>query len=77
MRQTTTAGMRHDEGKTTSFMRNGAEPIDSAARGTHRGWGFLPCTDNGARLSRNPRRIFFLGVSYLTLLDLFLNDALG
>jgi hypothetical protein len=36
MRQTTTAGVCHDEGKTTSFMRNQAKPIDSAARGTHR-----------------------------------------
>jgi hypothetical protein len=34
MRQTTTAGVCHDEGKTTSFMRNEAEPIDSATRGT-------------------------------------------
>jgi hypothetical protein len=30
MRQTTTAGVCHDEGKTTSFMRNQAKPIDSA-----------------------------------------------
>jgi hypothetical protein len=32
-------------------------------------------TDNGARLSRNPRKNFFLSVNYLTLLDRFLNDA--
>jgi hypothetical protein len=31
--------------------------------------------DNGARLSRNPRKNFFLSVNYLTLLDRFLNDA--
>jgi hypothetical protein len=31
--------------------------------------------DNGARLSRNPRKNFFLSVSYLTLLNRFLNDA--
>jgi hypothetical protein len=37
MRQTTTAGVRHDEGKATNFMRDEAEPIDSAASGTHSG----------------------------------------
>ena len=31
--------------------------------------------DNGARLSRNPRKDFFLSVNYLTLLNGFLNDA--
>ena len=31
--------------------------------------------DNGARLSRNPRKNFLLSVNYLTLLDRFLNDA--
>jgi hypothetical protein len=31
--------------------------------------------DNGTRLSRNPRKNFFLSVNYLTLLDRFLNDA--
>jgi hypothetical protein len=34
---TTMVAVCHDEGKTTSFMRNEAEPIDSAARGTHLG----------------------------------------
>jgi hypothetical protein len=55
------------------------EPIDSAARGTHRGLGLFAMDaqkpDNGARLSRNPRKNFFLSVNYLTLLDRFLNDA--
>jgi hypothetical protein len=30
--------------------------------------------DNGARLSRIPRNTFFLSVTYLTLLNRFLND---
>ena len=29
-------------------------------------------TDNGARLSHNPRKNFFLSVNYVTLLDQFL-----
>ena len=44
-----------------------------------RAFCFLPMDpqkpDNGARLSRNPRKNFFLSVNYLTLLDRFLNDA--
>jgi len=63
LRQTTTAGVRHDEGKAPRFMRHEA--------GTHR----VHCPrhpsrlalfamdaqkpDNGARLSRNPRKNFF------------------
>ena len=31
--------------------------------------------DNCARLSRNPRKNFFLSVNHLTFLDQFLNDA--
>ena len=31
--------------------------------------------DNGARLSHNPRKNFFLSVNYLTPLNRFLNDA--
>src|SRR6516225_11323133 len=71
--------VRHDEGKATSFMRDEA--------GTHRfrrprhpsrlelfGHG-RPKTRHGVRLSRNPRKNFFLSVNYLTLLDRFLNDA--
>jgi hypothetical protein len=54
MRQTTTAGVRHDEGKAKSFMRPRREPIDSAARGTHRGLGLFAMDaqkpDNGAHL---------------------------
>jgi hypothetical protein len=79
MRQTTTAGVRHDEGKAPSFMRHEA--------GTHRfrcpqhpsrlGLFAMDAQkpDNGARLSRDPRKSFFLSVNYLTLLDRFLNDA--
>ena len=33
--------------------------------------------DNGARLSRNPRKNFFLSVNSLTPLDPFQNDAEG
>jgi hypothetical protein len=54
------------------------EPIDSAARGTHRGLGLChgrPKPDKGARLSRDPGKDFFLSVNYFTLLDRFLNDA--
>ena len=79
MPQTTTAGARHDESKATSFMREEA--------GTHRfrcprhpsrlGLFAMDAQkpDNGARLSRNPRKNFFLSVDYLTLLNRFLNDA--
>jgi hypothetical protein len=31
--------------------------------------------DNGARLSGNPKKNFFISVTYLTLLNRFLNDA--
>jgi hypothetical protein len=37
MRQTTTAEVRHDEGKATMFMRPEAGATDSAAGGTHLG----------------------------------------
>jgi hypothetical protein len=37
LRDITTAGARHDQGKATSFMRDEGEPVDSAACGTHRG----------------------------------------
>jgi hypothetical protein len=79
MRQTTTAGVRHNEDKAPRFMRHEA--------GTHRfrcprhpsrlGLFAMDAQkpDNGARLSRNPRKNFFLSVNYLTLLDRFLNDA--
>jgi hypothetical protein len=71
--------VRHDEGKATSFMRDEA--------GTHRfrrprhpsRLGLFAMNaqkpDNGARLSRNPRKDFFLSVNYLTLLNRFLNYA--
>lgn len=32
-------------------------------------------SDNCARLSRNPKKNFFLSVNYLTLPNRFLNDA--
>jgi len=37
MRQTTTAGVRHDEGKASTFVRNEAATHRFAARGTHCG----------------------------------------
>jgi hypothetical protein len=79
MRQTTTAEVRHDEGKATSFMRHEAE--------THR----FRCLRHPSRLglfameAQNQTvalacpairgKNFFLSVNYLTLLDQFLNDA--
>jgi hypothetical protein len=61
-----------------SYVPTRREPIDSAARGTHRRGLFAmdpQKPDNGARLSRNPEKNFFLSVTYLTFLDRFLNDA--
>jgi hypothetical protein len=52
MRQAT-AGMRHDESKATSFMRDDA-PI--AVRAFSQWTPKKP--DNGVRLSRNPRKTF-------------------
>ena len=79
MRQTSTAGVRLDEGKAPSFMRHEA--------GTHR----FRCPrhpsqlghfamgaqkpHNGASLSHNLRKNFLLSVNYLTLPTDFLNDA--
>ena len=54
------------------------EPIDSATAAPSRLGLFAMDAqkpDNGARLSRNPRKNFFPSVNYLTLLDRFLNDA--
>jgi hypothetical protein len=79
MRQTTTAGVRHHEGKATSFKRDEAGthrfrcPAAPIAVRAFRHGRAKP--DNGARLSGNPRKNFFLSVNYLTLLHRFLNDA--
>jgi hypothetical protein len=48
MRQRTTAGVPHEGGKATSFRRDEAESIDSAARGTNRGPGMDPQTQTMA-----------------------------
>jgi hypothetical protein len=79
MRQTTTAEVRHDEGKATSFMRHeaGTQRFRCLRHPSRLGLFAMEAQkpDNGARLSRNPRKNFFLSVNYLTLLDRFLNDA--
>jgi hypothetical protein len=55
------------------------EPIDSAARGTHRWLGLFAMDaqkpDNGARLSRASGKNVFQSVNCLTLLERFLIDA--
>jgi hypothetical protein len=79
MRQTTTAGVRHNERKASRFMRYEAGthqfrcPRHPSRLGLFATDAQKP--DNGARLSRNPRKNFFLSVNYLTLFDRFLNDA--
>jgi hypothetical protein len=79
MRQTTTAEVRHDEGKAPRFMPHEAEthrfrcPRHPSRLGLFAMDAQKP--DNGARLSRNPRKNFFLSMNYLTLLDRFRNDA--
>jgi hypothetical protein len=78
MRETTTAEARHDEGKTISLMRDEAGtyrfrcPRHPSRLGLFAMDAQKP--DNGARLSRNPGKNFFLSVNYLTLLNRFLND---
>jgi hypothetical protein len=79
MRQTTTAGVRHYDGKATSFMRREAGTRRSRCQRHPSRFGLFAMEaqkpDHGARLSRNPRKNFFLSVSYLTLSRRFLNDA--
>jgi hypothetical protein len=79
MRQTTTAGVRHDEGKAPSFMRHesGIDRFRCPRHPSRLGLFAMDAQkpDNGARPSRNPSKKFFLSVNYLTLLDQFLNDA--
>jgi hypothetical protein len=75
MRQTTTAGVRHDEGKTPRFMSHeaGIHRFRCPRHPSRLGLFAMdaPKPDNGACLSRNPRKNFLLSVNYLTLLDRF------
>jgi hypothetical protein len=79
MRQTTTAGVRRDEGKATSLVRDeaGTRRFRCPRYPSRLGLFAMDAQkpDNGARLSRNPRKNFFLSLNYLTLLNRFLNDA--
>jgi len=72
-------GARHHEGKATSFMRDEAGTRRFRCPRNRSRLGLLAMDaqkpDNGARLSRNPRKNFFLRVNYLTLLNRFLDDA--
>jgi hypothetical protein len=52
------------------YAGRGGNPSISAARGTQDAQE----PDDGARLSPNPRKNFFLRVKYFTLLDRFLNE---
>jgi hypothetical protein len=78
MRQTTTAGVRHDEGNATSFMRDeaGTRRFRCPRHPSRLGLFAMDAQKpDSARLSRNPRKNFFLSVNYLTLLNRFLTDA--
>jgi len=80
MRQTTTAEVRHDEGKATSFIRHEAGTLRFRCLRHPSRLGLLPWTLKTKQWRsrvRQSEEYFLLSVNYLTPLNRFLNDIAG
>jgi hypothetical protein len=78
MREPTTAACAMTKAKQQVLCSTRRKPIDSTARGIHRGSGFLPWMPQHQTMALACPAIrgkTFPSVSYFTLLDRFLNDT--